>query len=476
MAGGLGLRSLATLWVVLAMAVGMGCAALWLHSARAWDDHRAAAHAAGLTLYDALRSGSDPGPLIQITPLPPAQAALATAGNFERLTGSPLPAYVTTLSLRGADGGLQIGVVSDALRYPVADLGPQSFSSAPAQLAALTRLFATYCSDPILYARFGTGDWQRVDGLALWGCGAAPRDLRLLAVLLALLTLAALLTHIGNTTQAFDVFSRALRRRTLGGPQSYEATGPAELREIVASVNTFLQAEQRQLANRAAVLSSVSHDLGTPATRLRLRAALIPDAALREKLETDIDRMTGIIESVLTYTRVEMNAEPPRVLSLNSLVETVVADYQDIGKPVSLIPPRDVVVTGGRSVFMSRQGRSLLAPDRPVIVSGRPVALERAMTNLVDNALKYGRRARVGLRADSDFATIVVEDEGAETTAAQIAALVGPYQRGDNSAFVDGHGLGLSIVVTIAALHGGELGFEDTASGLRACLTIRRKS
>ena len=151
------------------------------------------------------------------------------------------------------------------------------------------------------------------------------------------------------------------------------------------------------------------------------------------------------------------------------------ADYQDIGKPVALIPPDEVIVQGGRSVFMSRQGRSVVTPDRQIIVSARPVSLERAITNLVDNALKYGRRARVGLRADSETATLLIEDEGSDTSAEQIAALVAPFQRGDNAAFVDGHGLGLSIVVTIANLHGGSLTFEDTAKGLRACLTIRRK-
>ena len=296
----------------------------------------------------------------------------------------------------------------------------------------------------------------------------------MLAVLVGLVAVAALVTLIGNTTQSFDAFAQAFRNRRFGGPDSYETTGPSELRDIVESLNAFLEAERKQLANRAAVLSSVSHDLGTPATRLRLRTALIQDEELRRKLESDIDSMTGIIESALTYTRAEMNAEAPRKLSLNALVETIVSDYQDVGEPVTLVPPREKVVQGGRSLFMSRQGQSVVTTGRQVIISGRPVALERAITNLIDNALKYGRSASVAIETDARTATIVVEDEGSDTLARDVEALIGPFERGDNTSFIQGHGLGLSIVATIAALHNGALSFENASTGLQARLSVQR--
>ena len=468
------LRSLALLWVALAMVAASAATALWLRSTHAWSDHLATAYATGLLAYEALRTGQNTHPDLHVTPLSDADAILAETGKFERIAGTPQPAYVTVLSLQNAEGGLQIGAVSDVLRYPVADLQTDAASTASAQLAALTRLFATYCSDPILFARYGNGTWQQVDGRAIWGCAAAPRDLRLLAVLVGLVAVAALVTLIGNTTQAFDAFAQAFRNRRFGGPDSYETNGPSELRDIVDALNAFLEAERRQLANRAAVLSSVSHDLGTPATRLRLRTALIQDEELRRKLDSDIDSMTGIIESALTYTRAEMNAEAPRQLSLTSLVETIVSDYQDVGEPVSLVPPRDVVVQGGQSLFMSRRGQSVVTTGRQVIISGRPVALERAITNLIDNALKYGRSASIAIETDARTATIVVEDEGAETLARDVEALIGPFERGDNTRFIDGHGLGLSIVATIAALHNGALTFENSASGLQARLSIQR--
>ncbi len=471
---GFRLRSLALLWVAVAMLSASAATVLWMRSTQSWTEHLSAAQTAGLLTYEALRTGQDTHPDLHVSPLSDADALLAETGKFERITGMPQPAYVTVLSLQNNEGGLRLAAVSDVLQYPVAYIQANVVPTASAQLAALTRLFATYCSDPILIARYGNGPWQQVNGSGIWGCDAAPRDMRLLAVLLGLVAVAALVTLIGNTTQTFDAFAQAFRNRRFGGPDSYETRGPSELRDIVDSLNAFLEAERMQLANRAAVLSSVSHDLGTPATRLRLRTALIKDEELRRKLESDIDSMTGIIESALTYTRVEMNAEAPRKLSLNSLVETIVSDYQDVGDPVTLAPPRDLVVEGGQSLFMSRRGRSVVTPGRQVIITGRPVALERAITNLIDNALKYGRSANLAIETDAETATIVVEDEGSDTLAKDVEALIGPFERGENTDYINGHGLGLSIVATIAALHNGALSFENSTTGLQARLRIQR--
>jgi len=123
----------------------------------------------------------------------------------------------------------------------------------------------------------------------VWGCEASPADRRLLAAFLAAVAMGIMVTMALN-------LSSDKNRRRVGGPTRYDATGPQELREIVTAVNSYLEVERDQLASRAAVLSGVSHDLGTPATRLRLRAALIPDTDLRQKFENDIDTMTAIIE------------------------------------------------------------------------------------------------------------------------------------------------------------------------------------
>ena len=291
-------------------------------------------------------------------------------------------------------------------------------------------------------------------------------------------------------------FAELLRqRRSVGGPDSYSIRGAAELQEIVTAVNAHLAGAREQISKRATVLSGVSHDLGTPATRLRLRAALIQDKDLRRKLEADIDSMTGMIESVLTYTRSELSLEVPRQISLAALVEALVADYQDLGKPVTYLPWRPEGAQGAQSLFSARAGQVVQAgqavqeaqaeqagqaaqatlPDaRRVLVTARPILLQRALSNLVDNALKYGRRAEVRLEASSERAVITVQDEGSELTVADIEAVLAPFQRGANSTAIDGFGLGLTIVATVAEQHGGSLRFEQGSRGLRARLEIRR--
>jgi len=477
---GLRLRSIGMIWVALAFGLGLGAALLWLGSANAWRAYLARAEIGGIATWESLRHGTTPPAGVIISPLPPELVALAETGAFARLPGAPQPAYVTQVSIRpdlpGTPAGeaLSLAIVSDSLRYPVAALDAAGAHGAAEKFGRVTRLLASFCSEPVLFSRTPDGLWTRIDGRAVWGCGAAPGDYRLVGALGAVLALAGLLSHVARVTGGFEIFARSLMgRRRLGGPDSYEAEGPEELREIVAAVNAHLESERAALSQRLTVLSGVSHDLGTPATRLRLRTALIEDDALRARFETDIDRMTGMIESVLTYTRSELSVEVPRALSLSALLDALVADYQDMGRPVDLLPAEPIVVRGGRSLFMSRAGEGSLPEARRVLVVARPVSLQRAVSNLVDNALKYGRRAHVGLEAHADSAIITVEDEGPGDPA-EIEALIAPFRRGANAATAEGFGLGLTIVAAVAEQHGGRLAFDRGARGLCARLEIAR--
>ncbi len=476
------LRSFGWIWTLTAFSAGLAAAAMWFASARAWDNFLTRAYVAGFAVYEDLRTGKAPPAGIRISPLSDQDAIQAEAGLFEQLPGFADRRFVTNLSiltdssvpLNGQE--LTLAVLSDRLVYPVSGIVSSVEQTGTEKMGNLTRLLATYCSEPILIARFGRGEWQQVDGTDVWGCGAQPKDLRLPAILLAIVALAIILTSVGNVADLFTRFSQALRdRRRRGGPDSYDAKGPAELQDIVAAVNDHLDEERSQLEKRAIVLSGVSHDLGTPATRIRLRAALIEDANLREKLEADIDQMTGMIESVLTYTRSELSVEEPRQISLTSLVEAVVADYEDMGQPVTLQNIAPVAVEGAPSVFMSRRGHGSIPETRRILVTARPISLRRALTNLIDNALKYGRHADVYLETDASTATIIVEDKGTGMSVNDIEALMAPFQRGSNTGSADGLGLGLTIANTVAEQHGGFLRFESGERGLRARLQISRQ-
>ncbi|WP_281954313.1 sensor histidine kinase [Pseudophaeobacter arcticus] len=493
MSGGWDLKTQARLWIFAGFAVGLGAALVWLHSARAWDQHLARSQMAGVLLYQALQ-GEAPVPAgLQLQALSSQSDAKASLLRGQR-PEVPGGGIVTEISILGGTGqelrlepgfgpGLGAGVgtvlrlmiVSDRLRYGVAGLHSGQRQTAAQQLGAVTRQLARHCSDPLVFAQYGDRGWRQVEGASYWGCQAAPPDLRLLAVILAAVGLAIVLSQSAETSARFGAFARLLRQpRLLGGPESYSAPGPAELQEIVSAVNDHLAGARLQIEKRAMVLSAVSHDLGTPATRLRLRAALIQDQTLRHKLEADIDSMTGMIESVLTYTRSELSLEVPRQISLTALVEALVADYQDLDRPVSYVRMEPAVVQGAQSLFSARSGQGALPDARRVLVTARPILLQRALTNLVDNALKYGRRAVVRLDANAERAVITVEDEGSELTVAEIQEVLAPFQRGANSSAIDGFGLGLTIVATVAEQHGGTLRFDQGSLGLRASLDIQR--
>ncbi len=475
------LRVIGPALVLVALVVGAGTVWLWSKSTSNWRAHGAAAYDAGITLYYALQNNTTAPQGVTITPLSDADQSYATDGSFRKIADTP-PAPRITIVPISADPANRItgeavlmAILSPDLTYSLADLPHRDGQTAAETMGAITRKMASLCSDPFVVIKMGDNTWNHVDGDAVWGCGAAPADHRILAALLGIVATGTLMTIALNLPASFLSFATQLQhRRRVGGPTRYTPHGPQELQSIITAVNSYLEVEREQLAGRAAVLSGVSHDLGTPATRLRLRAALIQDGALRNKFETDIDSMTGIIESVLSYTHAEIGAEDPRKLSLTSLLDAIVANYQDVGRPVILRKSNDVLVQEGQSIFMSRQGYRIVSNDRDTIVYGRPVTLERAITNLIENALKYGRRATVSLEADARIATILIDDEGSDNSAAEIEDLLAPFQRGENTKTIDGHGLGLTIVATIAKLHGGTLTFEDTSSGLRARLTLQR--
>lgn len=490
------LRRLASLWVLLAFAAGLALGWLWLSARLDWQAHLARAQMVGTALYDGLAHGTPAPEGLTVTPLDAGDTGLAQTGDFARLSFAPQPAFVTVLSIRGAatagltvppnarpDGPgvpspLGLAILSPRLMYPVARLPGGGQPSGAARLGEVVSMVARLCSDATLVAHDAGGRWYRIEGAPVWSCAAAPADPRLALSLAIAAAMIALLAWINGVAARFADFADELRDRGwLGGPTQYRVEGPAELRDIADQVNAQLAAERAQLARRAEQLSGISHDLGTPTTRLRLRAALIPDPNLRARFEADLDEMTGMIGEVLTYSRAEIETEQPRTLSLAALIEAVVADYQDTGQPVVYGPVQPITIGESGSVFRVAEGgapRRVLAEERRVLVTARPMALRRATTNLIDNALKYGRRASLWIEADSRQATICVQDAGAELPPETLADLGARYARGANADQQPGMGLGLAIVATIADQHGGGVTFERNGRGTLARLTIRR--
>ncbi|MFN3526165.1 MAG: sensor histidine kinase, partial [Paracoccus sp. (in: a-proteobacteria)] len=452
-------------WVVMAMLAGGASVWLWMSSEAAWRDHLAGAYVTGLALHDSLLNGASLPPGVTMTALREAPAlAPGWRETLLTLTGGGRPDLSQGVRL-------SVRVHSADISYPVSQVQSMGGGSQAAALASVTRTLAQFCSQPQLFVQPGPAPWMRIDGDAVWGCAAAPADRRMLAGALAVGALALLLGWVAEVSGAFTAFAAALRDHRARNA-ALPVGGVEELRQTAEAVNAFVAQDRAALENRAMVLSGVSHDLGTPATRLRLRSALIEDDALRTKLEGDIGEMTTMIDGVLTYTRAEIGAEPFRRLSLTSLVEAVVADYQDVGLPVRLraAPPRPA-----RAGTLFARAITRPMTDSPVILMrGQPTSLRRALSNLIDNALKYGREAEVMAEADADEARISVTDRGSAITEADLARLTGAFQRGENAGAAAGVGLGLAIVATIAAQHGGRLDFARESPGLVARLHLSR--
>jgi len=203
---------------------------------------------------------------------------------------------------------------------------------------------------------------------------------------------------------------------------------------------------------------------------------LIEDVELRTKLERDIDQITAMIESVLAYTRNEMNIEEPRRVSLLSLVQSVVDDYADVGAPVTLAPLKDLSITRPGTIFRSGSEKSSvnLANQNRLLCSCRPNTIRRALSNLIDNAVKYGKSAEISLQANSELIRIFVQDAGSATADYDFEKMIEPFKRGSNATYKDGIGLGLTIVSNIALSHGGHLSFETNTQGTCATLTLPR--
>jgi signal transduction histidine kinase len=136
------------------------------------------------------------------------------------------------------------------------------------------------------------------------------------------------------------------------------------------------------------MLAAVSHDLRTPLILLRLRAESLPEGEEREKILATIAEMSGMIGSVLDFARNDISLENRRRTDLTALLESIVDDMQDAEIPVTT------------------------QPSAAVIYECYGAPLKRAMTNLIDNAVKYGRTARVAICETPTLVKITVEDEG----------------------------------------------------------------
>jgi two-component system, OmpR family, osmolarity sensor histidine kinase EnvZ len=236
--------------------------------------------------------------------------------------------------------------------------------------------------------------------------------------------------------------------------------GPVEIRTVNENFNRMVGDLGKLEADRAVLLAGISHDLRTPLTRLRLELemAKVPEET-REAMVGDIEQVDSIVRQFLDYARKAPQA-PAEDLELAPLIEAAVRRARVDSEP-------------------SAQVELLLAPK--LRARGHRTELDRALDNLLANAVRYGRDPKTGklkltvslVRAD-DLAVIGVADQGPGVPHEQIERLMRPFERGDAArSGSSGAGLGLPIVDRIARMHGGSLRLLANApNGLRAELAL----
>ncbi|MBI4292871.1 MAG: HAMP domain-containing protein [Betaproteobacteria bacterium] len=228
-------------------------------------------------------------------------------------------------------------------------------------------------------------------------------------------------------------------------------TGPVEVQRAARAFNTMQQRLSRFIAERTRVLAAMSHDLKTPITRLRLRTEMLDDETLRAKYAKDLDEMEAMVAQTLDFMRDASAGEAAQQVDIMALIESLQADYQEMGDTVKI--------------------EGVIA--HPYL--GRPLALRRCLTNLIDNAVRYGRRATIMVEDAADRITIRIVDEGPGIPEEDLERAFEPFFRGEQSRNREtgGTGLGLGIARNIARAHGGDLQLKNRpGGGLEATLSL----
>lgn len=282
-----------------------------------------------------------------------------------------------------------------------------------------------------------------------------PRGGRLLAALAALVAGVGLLTWVAVRIATRPLSRMAEAARALGedpGRAPMDVRGPTEVAQAAAAFNQMQQRIAEHVTERTRILAAISHDLQTPITRLRLRAELVDDEALRARIQSDLDAMQGLVKEGLAYARSLDERSPSQAIELGPLLQALAQDAHDMGWTVR--------------VAEDAQGR----------VIGRPSALRRALWNLIENGVKFGGEVDIDLTATADGFELRIRDHGPGLAEDELEKVFEPFYRTESSRNREtgGTGLGLAITRNLLRSQSGEVSLRNhPEGGLEAAVSLR---
>ncbi len=264
----------------------------------------------------------------------------------------------------------------------------------------------------------------------------------LLIILAAGIALASIVSRIATAplrrlTRAADTFSIAF------DPEPIPESGPTEVRTALRTFNLMQNRVREGFRERTQILAAISHDLQTPLTRLRLRIEQVQDEALRDRLIADLAATQSLVRDGLDLARSSESREEWSVVDIDSFVASVAEDASEFGANVSF--------AGGCELT----------------IRVKPNALVRCLTNLIDNAVKYGGNADLLCRQERGRLIIEVSDNGPGIPDDRIAGMFEPFVRGESSRSraTGGTGIGLTIARAQAATFGGSVSLANRVGG-----------
>ncbi|MGN8143412.1 ATP-binding protein [Pseudomonas sp. 22105] len=243
------------------------------------------------------------------------------------------------------------------------------------------------------------------------------------------------LTRLANAVETLDPNAH---------PINLDEKGPNEVAYAARAFNSMQARIAAYLKERMQLLAAISHDLQTPITRMKLRAEFMDDSAEKDKLWNDLGEMEHLVREGVAYARsIHGSTEESRRTNLDSFLDSLVFDYQDMGKEVQL------------------SGKS------EAVIDTRPHALRRVLVNLTDNALKFAGAAELLIQRDRNELSIKVMDRGPGIAEEELAQVMEPFYRVENSRnrSTGGTGLGLAIAQQLALALGGSLTLSNRDGG-----------
>jgi signal transduction histidine kinase len=371
--------------------------------------------------------------------------------RIERTTNNPIRAGET----RDADREAQLRAI----------LAAQGIE--PAELVMTTRVWG---SDPYVMGRMrerfrgrALPQWAQADmlvagmkrpGEAQWTVARVPmsnrepRQLGLLigqTLLLYILLVGGLAWLLRRITRPIAALTKRVEHvaatREIDG--QLVPSGPDDTRRLIAAHNAMEARIAALLDEKDVMLGAIGHDLKTPLAALRVRIESVEDDAERAKMAATIEDITRSLDDILSLARVGRPSDPLERTDLSALLAAVAEEYEDRGEPVEL------------------------GATQRLALRLRATWLRRALRNLIDNAVRYGGKARVSLASEGRSAVVRIEDDGPGIPEGEIAAMMEPFARGEASRNREtgGAGLGLTLARAIAEQHGGTIRLRNRDGG-----------